>query len=61
MKATQRRFRLVGYFCRAALVRGRFAAVFEAGLPPFLQPKGLLQEQSEASFVTQGNELDEED
>ena len=43
------------------LVRGRFAAVFEAGLPPFLQPKGLLQEQSEASFVTQGNELDEED
>jgi hypothetical protein len=41
------------------LVRSRFAAVFEAGLPPFPQPNGLSPDQSEVASVNEGNELDE--
>ena len=42
------------------LVRSRFAAVFEAGLPSFPQPKGLSQERSEATLVAEENQLDED-
>jgi hypothetical protein len=44
---------------KQSLVRSRFAAVFEAGLPQFPQPKGLSQERSEVASVAEGNELDE--